>query len=164
MLTGRLAPGKNRRFAFMDWPNFDAGLWQSLVNLAVSAEQPVPPNIQASDRDAGAIQIAQANAGRAGVVEKIKFIQQAFSAIEPPQGGGWIVTNPPYGVRVSPAHDLRNLYSQLGKVLHSLCPGWKVGILCNSDFLVGHTGLHFEQSIPLVNGGIPVKFYLGRIT
>ena len=159
----RMAPGKNRRFAFMDWPNYDAALWQAQLDQAAAGEINNPVLLQASDRDAGAIRIAQSNAGRAGVLDHIQFACNAISAIQPPLAPGWVVTNPPYGVRVSPTQDLRNLYAQMGNVLQKLCPQWEVGFLCNSDVLAGQTRLKFIEKRPLVNGGIPVKFYLGRV-
>ena len=115
--------------------------------------------ILASDRDAGAIKSAQANAERAGVADMIEFSCRAVSAIEPPSGPGWVVTNPPYGVRVSGGRDLRNLYAQFGNVMRARCPGWHVAMLCDSAQLVHNTGLKFDQahSIPLVNGGLKVK-------
>ncbi len=163
MLARHIAPGKNRRFAFMDWPGYVDTLWQTAFGQAIKNEISSPAIIQASDRDAGAVRIAQANAERAGVLESIQFSCQAFSAIAPPPSPGWVVTNPPYGVRVSPAHDLRNLYTHMGDVLRAQCPGWRAGILCSSDFLAGHTHLHFDQALPLVNGGIAVKFYQGLV-
>ena len=160
LMARNIAPGKHRRFAFMDWPGFDQPLWKATYDAAIAAEHAPATPIQASDRDAGAIRMAQANASRAGVTGCIQFTCQAFSAIQPPAAPGWVVTNPPYGVRVSPTHDLRNLYTHLGDVLRELCPGWQTGILCNSDYLVGHTHLPFTHSLPLVTGGIPVKYYL----
>ena len=118
------------------------------------------PAIQASDRDAGAIQIAQSNAERAGVADCIEFTQQAVSAIQPPQGPGWVVTNPPYGLRVSQGKDLRNLYAQLGNVLRRSCPGWQAAILCSDKRLLAQTGLKLDTSFETVNGG--VKVWLGR--
>jgi 23S rRNA G2445 N2-methylase RlmL len=100
--------------------------------------------------------MAQANAGRAGVMGSIQFAQQAVSAIEPPTGPGWVVTNPPYGVRVSASKDLRNLYAQFGNVLRAQCPGWSVAILCSDRVLLGQTGLQLDTSLSLVNGGLRV--------
>jgi putative N6-adenine-specific DNA methylase len=158
-----IAPGKDRHYAFMDWPAFDSQLWQTIYAEASAAELPAAGPILASDRDTGGIRIAQANAERAGVLADIQFSCRSFSAIEPPAGPGWIVTNPPYGVRVSPTHDLRDLYTRLGDVLRSLCPGWQTGMLCASDYLAGHTRLPFDRALPLVNGGIPVKFFVGQV-
>ena len=101
LLARRMAPGKNRRFAFMDWPSFNPGVWKALLAEAAAQELPGCGLIQASDRDAGAVRSAQANAERAGVAADIQFACRAVSAIQPPRGPGWVVTNPPYGVRVS---------------------------------------------------------------
>ena len=117
--------GRGRRFAFMDWPDFDAALWTAL--LAEAEQQSSSQNarlagraqILASDRDAGAIEMAQANAARAGVADAIDFSCRPVSAVTPPGGPGWVVTNPPYGLRVGANRDLRNLYAQLGNVLRA---------------------------------------------
>jgi putative N6-adenine-specific DNA methylase len=163
MLSRQIAPGKNRRFAFMDWPNYDPSLWESLVAKAISNEKSDSPPIMASDRDQGAIRIASANANRAGVSDNILFSCQSVSAIEPLPLPGWIITNPPYGVRVSPTRDLRNLYAQFGNILQANFQNWNIGFLCSSDYLAGHTHLEFDQSIALFNGGLAVKFYKGKI-
>ena len=73
------------------------------------------------------------------------------------------MTNPPYGVRVSSNHDLRNLYAQLGKTLRLKCPGWKFGILCSDPQLLGNTGLEYTKIVNLVNGGIAVRFAIGQV-
>jgi putative N6-adenine-specific DNA methylase len=169
MLALGMAPGRQRRFAFMDWPDFDAALWHRLLAEADAqqqqrcAEMAGRLQILASDRDAGAIALAQENAARAGVADAIAFTHRALSAIDPPPGPGWVVTNPPYGVRVSAGNDLRNLYAQLGKVLRSRCPGWQVALLCNDRRLLGQTGLALDASLGLVNGGIAVILARGTI-
>lgn len=165
MIAHCLAPGRNRRFAFMDWPGFDEKLWNSVLEAAgqAAARAVVPPGrpiLQASDRDAGAIEMALANADRAGVGGLIEFTRRAVSAIEPPSESGWVVTNPPYGLRVSANKDLRNLYAQLGNVLRQKCPGWRVAVLCSDLSLLGHTGLKLDAGMRLVNGGAQVR--LGR--
>jgi putative N6-adenine-specific DNA methylase len=163
LLASKIAPGKKRHFAFMGWPGYDSKLWSGLVAEAISQERPALAPIQASDRDAGAIRIAQENAARAGVLDRIEFCCRPVSAIEPPAEPGWVVTNPPYGVRVSPAHDLRNLYAQLGNVLRAKCPDWQVGLLCNDRALAGQAQLGFGEPLRLVNGGIPVGFYQAAV-
>jgi putative N6-adenine-specific DNA methylase len=163
LMAGRIAPGKNRRFAFMDWPDFDEKKWKHVLARAGSLEVHSHTPILASDRDAGAIQIAQNNAERAGVLDRIQFDCKAVSAIEPQAKPGWMVTNPPYGVRVSPDKDLRDLYARLGDVLRKQCPEWNTGILCNSDILMGQTHLNRVGKIHLINGGIPVNLYCGKV-
>ncbi|MCB0316690.1 MAG: class I SAM-dependent RNA methyltransferase, partial [Calditrichaeota bacterium] len=111
----------------------------------------------------GAIDAAIANAERAGVGDAIDFSCRAFSAIEPLPGPGWIVTNPPYGKRVSEGQDLRNLYAKLGQVLRSQCPGWRFGVLCGERELFGHSGLSVSDSITWDNGGIKVWYQKGNL-
>ena len=157
LLARKVPTGYARRFAFMDWPNFDSKFWDKLKAKAGKAILSVIPKIIASDRDSGAIQAAQANAERAGVADCIEFSCKAISAIDPPPYSGWVVTNPPYGVRLSKTNDLRNLYAQLGKVLRTGCPGWHVTILCGSIHLIRSTGLEFDKGISMMNGGLKVR-------
>jgi putative N6-adenine-specific DNA methylase len=165
-----IPPGIDRRFAFMDWPGYDTTLWQNIHGLSstVHGQSPV---ILASDRDAGAIKMAQANAGRAGVADFIEFKCQAISSITPPPGRGWVVpvpgrgwvvTNPPYGLRLSEGKDLRNLYAQFGNVLREKCHGWNLSVLCSDLALLGQMHVKLDTSLSLVNGGIRVR--LGRGT
>jgi putative N6-adenine-specific DNA methylase len=163
LLAKRVPPGYARRFAFMDWPNFDSRFWDKLLADAGKAIVSAIPKIIASDRDAGAIQAAQANAERAGVADCIESSCKAISAIDPPPGPGWVVTNPPYGVRLSKTKDLRNLYAQLGKVLRDKCSGWRVTMLCDSIQLIRSTGLEFDKGILMMNGGLKVRLVRCRV-
>jgi len=156
-----IPPGRSRRFAFMDWPSFDAALWESVLAESSSLSPTPWPPILASDRDAGAIEAARANAARAGVANAIEFSCRAVSAIEPPPRSGWLVTNPPYGVRVgaNPDADLRNLYARFGQVLRARCSGWHLALLSSHPQLQHSLGLEFDEarSLSLVNGGLRVK-------
>jgi putative N6-adenine-specific DNA methylase len=158
LLARRIAPGMRRRFAFMEWPDFDPELWSRLHDEAARDALPhTPAAILGSDRDAGAIEAAWANAARAGVAEDIAFEQRAVSAVHPPDEPGWVCTNPPYGVRVSERAELRNLYAQLGKVLRAKCAGWNVAMFSADPRLDRATGLAFRRVLSTVNGGIPVQ-------
>ncbi len=154
-----IPPGINRRFAFMDWPGFDERLWQETAGIWQKAAG-TTSLILASDRDAGAIKMAQANAERAGVTDYIEFKCQAVSYLTPPPEPGWIVTNPPYGLRLSEGKDLRNLYAQFGNILREKCSGWNLSVLCSDRVLLGQMQVQMDTSLSLVNGGIRVR--LGR--
>ncbi len=164
LLAGNIPPGRLRRFQFQSWPGFAAALWQEILRAADAQRKADLPLILASDRDAGAIQMAQENAQRAGVADCIQWTRQAVSAITPPQAPGWLVTNPPYGVRVSETQDLRNLYAQFGHVLRAKCPAWRVFVLCPDDRLLGQTSLRFEYYFTLNNGGLAVKLMGARVS
>jgi len=163
LLALNIAPGLNRRFAFMDWPGFDNTIWQNLQTEARATQRKDCPPILASDRDEGAIRMAKENAERAGVSARIAFSHRAVSAIQRPEGAGWVITNPPYGGRVSENKDLRNLYARFGTVLREKCPGWTIGILSSDRALLGQTGLKLDTSMRLMNGGLPVILARGRV-
>ena len=168
MLSLGMPPGLNRRFAFMNWPGYDEAVFSrqksaaSEQQSAVGGQRPEVA-ILASDRDAGAVKIAHENAERAGVEDLIEFKCQAVSSIQPPMGAGWVVTNPPYGLRISEGQDLRNLYAQFGNVLRKHCPGWQVAVLCNDPILLGQMQLKLDTSLGFVNGGISVRVARGVV-
>jgi putative N6-adenine-specific DNA methylase len=161
LMALEIPPGVKRRFAFMDWPGYDDTLWQSILGSFHKRAGNLPP-ILASDRDAGVMKSARANAERAGVAEVIEFKCQAVSSIQPPAIHGWVVTNPPYGLRLTENNDLRNLYAQLGNVLLQKCPGWSMSVLCSHLALLGQMHIKLDTTLAFVNGGIRVR--LGRGT
>lgn len=163
LMAKGMPPGAKRRFAFMDWPGYDGRLWEALLEQARSQIAGEAPIIQASDRDAGAIELARANAERAGVASDIEFACRAVSALQPPPAPGWVVTNPPYGLRVGGNKDLRNLYAQLGHVLRRSCSGWRAAILCSDQRLLAQTGLKLVPLLRTVNGGIGVSLGVGQV-
>ncbi|MRR30164.1 class I SAM-dependent RNA methyltransferase, partial [bacterium] len=82
MLAAGIAPGKNRNFAFMNFPDFNGGNWKELIEQAsTDIVAPTSP-ILGSDRDAGAIKVAKENAERAGTAQWIQFSLAAISAIQ----------------------------------------------------------------------------------
>lgn len=152
-------PGAARLFAFTEWP-----IWKTknLVSEPISSPSATRPAIFAYDRDAGAIEAARANAERAAVTSHLTFAQQALSHLQPPPGPpGFIITNPPYGVRVSEREDVRNLYAAFGQILRERFTGWRVAFLCGEDGLAHATGLPLNpnQATALVNGGLRVKLW-----
>jgi len=164
LLARRMAPGLQRRFAFMDWPDFDAKSWEKLIIVARTGALASSPNLLfGSDRDAGAIDSARANARRAGVDADIDFSVRAVSAIAPPHELGLVATNPPYGVRVSRGADVRNLYARLGQVLRERCPGWRVAMYSPEPRLSHQTGLEFKELLRTSNGGIKVAALVAAV-
>jgi len=164
LLARGRAPGAGREFAFMRWPDFDRAAWSELVGRA---EQEAPtgaiPPIQASDRDAGATAAALANAERAGVAGDVEITTRALSAVAPPPHPGWVVSNPPYGVRVGEADRVRNLYAQLGKVVRAKCGGWTLALLSADRAMERQVGMELQEAFRTINGGIPVRLAVGRV-
>ena len=162
MLARKIAPGLKRDFQFMNWPGFEREPWNQLLDAARAVAIAIPGELLGSDRDAGAIQAAAHNAERAGVAENVRFFQEAVSGsiggIDAAVAGtGWVLTNPPYGIRVGEAGDLRNLYAKLGSTLGEKS-GWRLGVLTADLDLVRQTKLPLRARFSTSNGGIPVTF------
>ena len=164
LLARGIPPGLDRSFAFQAWPGFDAGVWH---RVSAAARERVLPRagvaILGSDRDAGAIEAARANAERAGVAADVEWRRAAISAIDPPPGAGWMITNPPYGVRVGDRRRLRDLFAQLGNVARRRLVGWRVAFLSAHLELERQVGLPLETRFSTGNGGIRVRLVVGSV-
>jgi putative N6-adenine-specific DNA methylase len=163
LMAKKQPPGSWRSFAFTDWPEFDSVLWESVVTGAVPQAIESFPPIIASDRDQGAVRSARDNALRANVLDHIEFSCRPISDVTPPQRPGWVVTNPPYGVRIGQIRDLRDLYAAFGRVLRKRCVGWNLTMLSPHRALERVTGLHFDEALSVMNGGLRVRLVKGRV-
>ncbi len=163
LIARRIPTGWRRNFAFELWPGFDAALWRGVRAEAEARMLPRAPSfIAGSDRDAGAITAAVANAERAGVSGDIEWIHAAVSNAPRPEPAGWLVSNPPYGVRVGEAKPLRDLYSTLGQLSQGRYREWTVALLAADSGLLGAMGVPFEEILRFRNGGIPVRLVARR--
>jgi putative N6-adenine-specific DNA methylase len=163
MIARRIAPGVCRAFAAERWPEVNAEAWRSERDAAKQAELPrAQAPIIGSDRDAGAIAAAIANAERAGVLADIEFVERPLSELTLPAVSGLLATNPPYGLRLSEKAPLRDLYARLGQMMRAQGKGWRVGMLSADKQLDGHTGLRFTERVRTSNGGIPVRIVEAR--
>ncbi len=154
-----LHPGRNRAFAFERLAGFDAAAWAA---MRAPAPRPTPLRFFGFDRDDGAVAMAQANAGRAGVAQVAAFARQAIGALQPPQGvaPGLVMINPPYGERIGERDDLRPLYATLGAVLRERFAGWRVGLVTSEPALAVAAGLpFFAPDAPVPHGGLRVRLY-----
>jgi putative N6-adenine-specific DNA methylase len=155
-----IAPGLDRQFAMERWPDNNDAQTRGLRAFARAEAMPrVETRIVMSDRDAGAVAAARANAERAGVLEDMEIVQRSLSdtALADIGDTGLMLTNPPYGLRVSDGADLRALYARLGDVLRAGGRGWRLAMLVPDRKLAGQVRLPLETLLRTTNGGIPVS-------
>jgi putative N6-adenine-specific DNA methylase len=159
-----LKPGRSREFAFEHLAGFDKAAWQAMQQDggATATSQ----RFYGSDRDAGAIRAAKANAERAGVSAITAFHQHSISDLKAPEGPpGLVIVNPPYGTRIGDKTPLHALYAKMGQTLLHQFKGWRVGIVTTDVALAKSTRLPFKVKPPPVNhGGLKVYlFQTGRL-
>jgi putative N6-adenine-specific DNA methylase len=165
MIARRLAPGRARRFRFMDWPDYDGQLWNAVLTRAREQELPrAAAPIAGTDRSGWAMRAAKSNADRAGVADDVGFEPQDATQLEVPPGPpGWIVTNPPYGVRLGKRDELRALYTRFGTVLRTHFSNWHVGVLSTDRRLDAQVRVPLLERFTTSNGGIRVHFLVGLV-
>jgi len=157
--------GSKRRFAVERWPGVPPtlGAWVRAELAGRGAVAHLPPII-GTDRDEGAIRAAGENAERAGVRPDVTLAVSALSAVEFPLAErGWVVTNPPYGVRVGEVDRVRNLWARFGQVLRERAPGWRVTLLSPDAGLERQLGIPVRMVAQTTNGGIPIRLVTGEI-
>ncbi|MFL5466185.1 MAG: hypothetical protein ACJ79N_03870, partial [Gemmatimonadaceae bacterium] len=136
-------------------------VWNRAIEQAKNASGDIQ-SIRGADRDAGAVEAATRNAERAGVADNILFstasLSESMASLEEiGEGTGWVLTNPPYGIRVGDSDELRNLYARLGSALRST-NGWRLGVLSADPVLARHSQVSLKSRFSTSNGGIPVSF------
>lgn len=160
-----IAPGVSRAFAMEQWPGTDAAIMRAVYaavreEARAAARPSVGVPIVLRDRDRGAIEAARANAERAGVLDDLVIEQGTLSETDLAAIGprGVLLTNPPYGLRVSEGADLRGLYARMGDVLRAGGRQWRLGMLVPPDkALTGQLRLRLEPVLKTTNGGLPVE-------
>lgn len=165
LMVRGIFPGAKRRFAVERWPGVPPSLGAWVRNeLAGRDGLSTMPPIVGSDRDEGAIRAAVSNAERAGVRDDVALATHTLSAAEfPVADRGWVVTNPPYGVRVGEADRVRNLWARLGQVLRERAAGWRVALLSPEVALERQLGIPLREVARTSNGGIPVRLVVGEV-
>lgn len=162
-MARNMAPGIQRKFAFEKWLDHDSKSWKVMIDEAIAGQlDRSPAQIVASDRDAGAVTASIANAARAQVLEDIEIENRAISDAEFPPESGWIVSNPPYGLRVGESGPLRNLYSKLGAIVRDRAPGYVLALLSADKALESQLKMELKEMFRTSNGGIPVRLVMGR--
>src|ERR671926_5928 len=100
----------------------------------------------------GQLVVARLLHDRCTVSSDVTLANAPLSAITPPPSRGWLVSNPPYGVRLGERDRLRNLYAQLGNVARRKCPGWTMTLLSADAQLERQVGVNFEVLARTTNG------------
>lgn len=157
LIARNIAPGVFRKeFAFEKWVDFDQELFDSIYNDD-SNEREFTHKIYGYDNNPKANEIAVRNVKAAGLSKDIELKIQAFQQFEQPQEKSIIITNPPYGERIS-TDDLLGLYQMIGERLKHAFAGNDAWILSYRDECFDQIGLKPSIKVPLYNGALECQF------
>lgn len=160
MLAGDRAPGLGGEFPFVRWPDFEPRTWRALIEDARERERAGAaqiPSIEATDRHAGALEIAADSVRRAGVADHVRLRRCEAAELTPVVPPRLIVANPPYGERLGEGADLERSWRDLGGLLHR-CPGAMAFVLCGARGLSQFLGLRATRKWPVFNGPIECRW------
>ncbi len=153
MIAAGIAPGVYRKsFAFEQWKDFDPELLDRLYNDD-SMEREVTCPILGADISPRAVAIAQENIKSAGVSKYINVEVKPIQRWEEAPANGVLVTNPPYGERIS-VEDMDGLYATLGTKLKNVFKGYHAWIIGYHEEYFQKIGLAPSQKIPMYNGAL----------
>lgn len=122
-----------------------------------SQEREFAHKIYGYDNNPKANEIATHNIKAAGVSKDVTLKLQPFQQFEQPKEKAVIITNPPYGERIS-TNDLLGLYSMIGERLKHAFTGNTAWILSYREECFDQIGLKPTAKIPLFNGALECEF------
>ena len=119
MIALDMAPGMNREFIAEEWGNLiPKKVWYDAADEAQErVRTDTELSIQGYDLDEEVLKMARANAKLAGVESYIHFQKREIKEFSSPKSYGFVISNPPYGERLSTKEEMFALYRELGKIM-----------------------------------------------
>ena len=154
-----IAPGLHRDFDFAHWECAPKGILEVAKTEAKDNERKdIRPVIFGSDINPEAISIAKYHAKRAGVEKYIRFSVADARTFSSDLKYGVLLSNPPYGERLSEEKEVRALMSGFGKAFRAL-PDWNAYILTSLPEFERYFGKNADRKKKLFNANLVCGFY-----
>ena len=155
----RMPPNLNRRFDFEKWICTPKGV---IENARAEAKDnirwDVKPCIYGGDINPEAISIAKYHAKQAGVEKYIRFAVADARKFSSEQKYGVLISNPPYGERLSDEKAVQTLMKELGKTFRAL-PDWNAYILTSLQEFERWFGKTADKKKKLYNANLLCGLY-----
>ena len=160
MMAANIAPGMNRSFLAESWKNtIPKSLWYDSVTEAQDLiKHDVDTDIQGFDLDDEMVRISRENAKLAGVEKMIHFQRRDVAQLSHPKKYGFIITNPPYGERISDKNELPALYGTIGKRFAAL-DSWSMYLITSYEKAEDDIGRKADKNRKIYNGMMKTYFY-----
>ena len=157
LIAHNMSPGIFRKsFAFEKWPDFDEELFDKIYNDD-SQEREFAHHIYGYDVDMKAVNTARLNVRAAGLTKDITVEHADFKDFKKPADKSIMVTNPPYGERIS-TPNLLNTYKMIGERLKHAFMGNEAWVLSYREECFEAIGLKPSIKIPVYNGSLECEF------
>jgi len=159
MIGRNIAPGIGRKFISENWSFLGKDIYKVERKNAYDAiKYDLDMKIKGYDIDSKAIEIAMANAELAGVDDTISFEVQDASHLTSDLEYGYIISNPPYGERMSDKENVKKLYEMMGRIYGKFDTWSKYIFTAHEDF-ENCFGKKATKNRKLYNGKIKSYLY-----
>lgn len=159
MIGRNQAPGLNRHFDAEEWRWMPASIWDFERNSARTAiREDASFKLEGYDLDPRSIRIARENAEKAGVADFIHFQTRDVAELSSREKYGYILTNPPYGERLSDLREAEKLYGVMGDRFSRL-DTWSWYVITAHEGFEASFGKKATKNRKLYNGRIKCYFY-----
>lgn len=160
MIAANMAPGMNREFLAQSWDNIiDRKTWYDCFDEAREMVTPdAETDIQGYDIDPAVIKAARINAQQAGVEGLVHLQQRDVAQLSHPKKYGFIITNPPYGERISDKKECESLYKVLGERYAQL-DSWSMYLITAFGDAEKFIGRKADKNRKIYNGMMKTYFY-----
>lgn len=159
MIGRNIAPGLSRKFASESWAFVGETAWKDERKKAYSAiDYDVPLRIKCYDIDKRSIEIARINSEKAGVDEDIEFDIKDAKNLSTEDKYGYLISNPPYGERLSDKKKVEELYKMMGRSYEKL-DTWSKFIITSHEEFEKCYGKKSTKNRKLYNGKLKCYLY-----
>ena len=159
MIALNIPAGLNRSFDFQNWKRFDKKIFdraaeEAKANIVTDADL----RISGFDIDDKQLKLARKHAELAGVDKYIHFQRADMRDFSSRFSHGVIISNPPYGERLSDRKEVEKLYRDYGKKVASL-DDWCAYTLTPVDDFERLFGKKADKKRKIYNGKIECCYY-----
>lgn len=157
MYAYNIYPGVFREhFGFEKWKDFDAKILKDVIDS--SDEIKFEHKIYGFDISPLAISSTRQNITKAFLTKKITVNVKDFFVSEKPCDSGIMITNPPYGERLSRNEDMFAFYMQIGDTLKKHYSDFEAYIISSNLQAMKRIGLHDSGKNIVYNGQLECRF------
>ncbi len=167
MIATNTPPAIHRSiFGFYSWRDHQPALFERVrESLMAKIEKNTAklPLMKGADINPEALQATLSNLKNCGLEGVVKLEHTSFEASRPETDNGLIVSNPPYGVRLSEVEALKRTYQDMGSTLKHHYKGWQCGIITSELPLFHAIALKPSKKLKLHNGNLDSEFRIYQL-
>jgi putative N6-adenine-specific DNA methylase len=157
LMAAGLPPQIERNhFAFKNFSNFDAQIWESILDDVPTRVTSLPCRIIGSDIESEMVTKARRNLRGLSIGRFVETNVNGFDENEKPDETGIMISNPPYGERMG--DEIDELYAEVGDWMKTKMSGFNCWLLSSNFSAFKHVGLRPDKKVKVYNGDLECSF------